>query len=104
MSASSSLLKATMNQTSSVQEIPYSVSRALMPDSPEAVVLGLEPLGERVDHAAARVVHGQSAVRHPLRRALHTSHGLNRSNRPTHTRKFRYSRPDPFGFAGSPPI
>src|SRR4051794_24706370 len=33
MSASSSLLRATMNQTSSVQENPYAVSRVLMPDS-----------------------------------------------------------------------
>src|SRR3954470_22657224 len=58
--------------------------------SPEAVVLGLEPVGERVDHAGPRVVYGQSSVRHPLRRALHTSHGLNRINRPTHTRNFGY--------------
>src|SRR5215211_2600606 len=85
MSASSSLLKATMNQTSSARANPQSVSRVMMPDSPEAVVLGLEPVGERVDHAAARVVHGQGSVRHPLRRALHPSHGLNRINRPTHT-------------------
>src|SRR4051794_19674754 len=56
----------------------------------QAAVPVLEPIGERVDHAGARVVHGQGPVRHPLRRALHTSHGLNRINRPTHTRKFRY--------------
>jgi hypothetical protein len=29
-----------------------------------------------VDYAAARVVHGQGPVRRPLRRALHTGHGL----------------------------
>ena len=37
----------------------------------EAPLSRLEPVGERVDHAAARVVHGQGPVRRPLRRALH---------------------------------
>src|SRR5437763_1628796 len=37
---------------------------------------GLEPFREGVDHAAARVVHGQVTVRRPFRRALHSSHGL----------------------------
>ncbi len=34
--------------------------------------------------------HGQGSVRHPLRRALHTSHGLKGINSPTQTRNFRY--------------
>ena len=42
----------------------------------EAPLPGLEPLREGVDHAAARVGHGQVPVRRPLRRALHSSHGL----------------------------
>jgi putative transposase len=37
---------------------------------------GLEPVRKGVDHAAARVVHGQVAVRRSLWRALYTSHGL----------------------------
>src|SRR3954452_9927010 len=43
-------------------------------------------------------MYGQSSVRHPLRRALHTSPGLNRSNRPTHTRKFRHCLGHPSTF------
>ena len=42
----------------------------------KAPLPGLEPLRERVDHAAARVGHGQIPVRRPVRRALHISHGL----------------------------
>src|SRR5262249_33744517 len=45
-----------------------------------AVVDGLkgfpEPLREGVEHATARVVHGQVPVRRSLRRALHISYGL----------------------------
>src|SRR5215217_9062129 len=36
------------------------------------------------------MVDGQGSVRHPLRRALHTSHGLKGINSPTQTRNFRY--------------
>ena len=42
----------------------------------KAPLPGLEPLREGVDHAAARVGHGQVPVRRPVRRALHISHGL----------------------------
>ena len=45
----------------------------------------------------AGVVHGQSTVRHPLRRALHTSHGLNRINRPTHTHEISDTAAAPDG-------
>jgi len=37
---------------------------------------GVEPLRKAVDHAVARVVHGQVPVRCLVRRALHNGHGL----------------------------
>jgi hypothetical protein len=42
----------------------------------ETSLPGLEPVREGVDHAAARVGHGQVPVRRPVRRALHNRHGL----------------------------
>jgi hypothetical protein len=42
----------------------------------KAPLPGLQSLRKGGEHAAARVGHGQIAVRRPVRRALHLSHGL----------------------------
>jgi hypothetical protein len=49
----------------------------------QASLPGLEPLRKRMDHATARVGHGQ--VRRPVRRTLHISHGPIGSTAPPHT-------------------
>ena len=48
----------------------------------EAAVPDLEPDRKGVDNARPRVVHGQGAVRRPLRRAVHQSLNLSMCNRP----------------------